>query len=446
MAIGYLKVKVFKDGTYIPIENAKITITQNSQRNYRKTIKNLSTDLTGMTNVVELETPPLEYSMQPSDKLPYGLCDIIVEASGYRRLTIRYCEIYPGITSIQDCYLNAEKTHEANEDSIYVSEHTMIGDYEPKIPESEEPKVWASQLQEESITPDKQMIPYTITIHDGHPYNKRARVYTVNYKDYIKNVAASEIYGTWPIEAIKANVIAIISFTLNRLFTEWYFGKSNEYQITSSTAFDHKWTRGIAIPESIDKIVDEIFAVCIKKSNYEFPILTQYTDGKRVPHRQKWLSQWGSKELADQGRKAEEILKYYYGPDIEIVKIEKMGDLQKSYPGYSLQLGSKEESVKLVQEYLNTISRHYPSITKLNVDGIFDDNTKKAVQTFQGIFNLSKSGVVDYSTWYKISDIYVGVTNTNFDNSTPQIIRTFIPPLFDRYSSSNFPTFTYPHI
>lgn len=440
MAIGSLKIHVFKEGSYVPIKNAKATVIQNSERNYRQITQDLLTDDTGTTDIIELEAPPVEYSTKPADEMPYSLCDIIVEYPGYKKLMINRCYIYPNITSIQNCYLNPIVEGGTSEEIVNIGEHTMVGYYEPKEPESEEPSL-PPIVKAVSFEPDKQIIPYNIMVHDGHPNNTKAIDYRVNYKDYIKNVVASEIYATWPIEAIKANVIAIISFTLNRLFTEWYRGKEKEFHISSSTIFDHKWIRGQAIPENIDKIVDEIFSMCIKKPKYKFPILAQYTDGKRVPHRQGWLSQWGSKELADKGWLAKDILNYYYGNSIELFEIKKVGDLQKSYVGYPLQLGSREESVKFLREYLNFISNFYPLIPKLGPGDIFDEDTKKAVQTFQGIFGLKKSGIVDYATWYKISDIYVGVTNINADKLR-LIKRNFIPPIFNR-DNSNFPMFTY---
>ena len=231
------------------------------------------------------------------------------------------------------------------------------------------------------------------------------------YKDYIKNVASSEIYATWPDDTIRANVLAIMSFTLNRVYTEWYRNKGYDYTITSSTAYDHKWINGRNIFESIDRIVDELFENYLSRPDVRQPILTQYCDGRQVQCRDRgWMTQWGSKALGDQGYSAIEILRSFYGNDMYINVAEAVSGIPASWPGYDLTIGVTGEKVQQIQEQLNAIAKAYPAIPTVTVDGIYGPATAASVKKFQNVFGLPTSGVVDYPTWYKIQEIYVAVT------------------------------------
>jgi hypothetical protein len=222
-------------------------------------------------------------------------------------------------------------------------------------------------------------------------------------------VASSEIYATWPEQTIIANILAIISFTLNRVYTEWYRGKGYDFTITSSTAFDHKWIYQKTVYENISQVVDRYFANYLSRPNVMQPILTQYCDGKRVTC-PNWMSQWGSKYLGDQGYTALEIIRNYYGDNMYINEAEQISGIPASWPGYDLTIGSSGDKVKMLQEQLNRIAQNYPSIPTISVDGSYGQATAAAVKQFQTIFNLPATGVVDYPTWYKISQIYVGVS------------------------------------
>lgn len=228
-------------------------------------------------------------------------------------------------------------------------------------------------------------------------------------RDYIKNVASCEIYSTWPESAIVANILAIMSFTLNRVFTEWYRNKGYDFTITSSTAFDHKWINGKTLYDTISYTVDQIFANYLSRPNVLQPILTQYCDGKRVTC-PNWMSQWGSKNLGDSGYSAIEILRYYYGDNMYINTATAISGIPSSWPGSDLAIGVTGEKVRQLQTQLNRIAQNYPLIPTITVDGIYGNNTANAVRVFQGIFGLPQTGVVDYPTWYRISDIYVGVS------------------------------------
>ncbi len=253
------------------------------------------------------------------------------------------------------------------------------------------------------------VIPETIIVHDGPPTDTRAANYYIPFKEYIKNVASSEIYATWPESSIIANCLAIISFTLNRVFTEWYRNKGYNFTITNSTAYDHFFVYGRNIFENISETVDMIFSNYLSRPGVLQPILTQYCDGRRVSC-PNWMSQWGSKDLGEQGYSPIEILRYYYGDDIYINSAEQISGIPSSWPGYDLTIGSSGQKVQQMQEQLNRISDNYPAIPKIAADGIYGNQTAEAVRTFQKIFNLPQTGVTDYATWYKISQIYVGVS------------------------------------
>ena len=252
------------------------------------------------------------------------------------------------------------------------------------------------------------VVPEFIIVHDGPPASN-AQNYYVRFPDYIKNVASSEIYATWPESSIYANVLAILSFTLNRVYTEWYRNQGYNFTITSSTAYDHKWINGRNIYENISFIVDSVFVNYLSRPNVKQPILTQYCDGNRVQC-PGWMSQWGSKNLGDQGYSAIEILRYYYGNNIYINTAVQVSGVPASWPGYNLDIGASGNNVRMIQEQLNAISDAYPSLPKIAVDGIYGPATANAVRIFQQIFNLPQTGVVDIGTWYSISRIYVGVT------------------------------------
>ena len=251
-------------------------------------------------------------------------------------------------------------------------------------------------------------IPQTITVHLA-PADQSAENVTVSFPDYIKNVASSEIYPTWPEEALRANILAQISFALNRVYTEYYRSRGYDFDITSSPVNDQKFIKGRSTFENVDRLVDELFTSYIRRRGYVEPLSARYCNGTTVSC--DGLSQWGSEALARQGYDAMEILRYYYGDDIELVTSAPVRDLTNSYPGYALRNGSSGEYVVVLQTMLNRISRNYPAIPKINpVDGIFGPQTEQAVREFQRIFNLNVDGVVGRATWYKLVFLYVGVT------------------------------------
>ncbi len=364
----------------------------------------LTTNESGMTGELELEAPDIAYSISPSEPQPYAEYTVDVTAEGYEPAEVSSTELLPDSTAI----LNVQMTPLAEEEEftrIVIPPHTLFGNYPPKIAE---PEITESAETGEIVL-NRVVIPEYVVVHDGVPTDSTAANYWVRYRDYIKNVASSEIYATWTDAAIRANVLAIMSFTLNRVFTEFYRNKGYDFTITSSTAFDHKFIYGRNIFQSISDIVDEMFGNYLARPGIKQPILTQYCDGERVTC-PNWMSQWGSQDLGKRGYSTSEILRYYYGDTLYIATAEEVSGVPVSYPGYDLEVGSSGNNVLTIQEQLNTISDSYPAIPKIAEDGIYGPATENAVRTFQSIFGLPQTGVVNYRTWYRISEIYVAVT------------------------------------
>lgn len=401
---GSLNVYVVDDNTGIPLTDATVRIATDDAEN--TTLVESSTDSLGRLSEVELPAPPLEYSMEPGDNKPYSEYSIFVSAPGYEEVEVNGAEIFSGETAIQQISLLPVSPSEPSGAELFViPDHTLWGDYPSKIPESE----IKTTSDGGEIVLSRIVIPEYVVVHDGPPRDSRAKDYYVKYKDYIKNVASSEIYSTWPRATIEANVLAIQSFTLNRVYTEWYRNKGYDFTITTSTAYDHKWIPNRNIFDSISQVVDEIFQQYLARPSVEQPILTQYCDGKHVSCPQ-WLSQWGSKALGDQGYSAIEILKNYYGNSIYIDETTEISGIPSSYPGSPLKTGSSGEKVRQMQRQLNVIAGAYPLIPKIAEDGVFGPDTEEAVKVFQRIFGLTQDGIVGFKTWYKISEIYVGVS------------------------------------
>lgn len=400
---GLLQVNVLANIRNRPIENARISISYTGEPG--RVIEELVTNNAGQSPTIELPTPPIEYSMAPSEYQPYSEYTIRVTAEGFAPVDITGTELLPEVKALQPVRMDPLEPEEQFED-IVIPAHTLFGEYPPKIPEDE----IKPTNQSGEIVLSRVVIPEYIVVHDGTPGDSTALNYWVRYRDYIKNVASSEIYATWPESTIRANVLAIMSFTLNRVYTEWYRNKGYDFTITSSTAYDHKWMHGRNVYDSIDEAVDEVFDNYLSRPNVRQPILTQYCDGERVTC-PNWMSQWGSKFLGDQNYAPIEIIRYYYGEDMYINTAEEISGVPASWPGYSLDIGSSGLKVRQIQEQLNTIRGAYPAIPEIPVaDGIYGEYTQEAVRVFQSVFGLPASGIVDYRTWYKIQEIYVAVS------------------------------------
>ena len=406
MAQGYLQVDVVSDANSFPVQDADIVIARTEEPD--EIIEETRTNSSGQTENLPLNAPPVELSLSPEEtERPYAEYTIRITAPGFEPFVVSGTEVLADVTAIQGIRLRPLSNAPAGEqiETVTIPDHTLYGDYLPKIAESEIKPV----VETGEIVLSRVVVPQTVVVHDGVPTNTSAANYYVPYRDYIKNVASSEIYATWPRSAIVANVLAIMSFTLNRVYTEWYRNQGYDFTITSSTAYDHKWIYGRNIFESISVVVDDIFDNYLSRPGVKQPILTQYCDGRKV-RCPGWLTQWGSCELGEAGYSPIEILRNFYGDDMYINTAEQISGIPASWPGYDLKIGATGDKVRQLQEQLDAISSVYTAIPDISPDGIYGPATAEAVRKFQSIFGLPQTGVVDFATWYKISHIYVGIT------------------------------------
>jgi peptidoglycan hydrolase-like protein with peptidoglycan-binding domain len=450
MPKGRLQLQIFQGESYVPITNARITVTQRPDQKpettNQTTTQTITTDSSGLTSEIELDAPPLEFSQRPTNRLPYSLCDVTIKADGFRGEIVKGVQIYPDRVALQQSNLRtapagAQGGARQGEEVINILPNRLVGTYPPKIPE--DPNKPDPTTATGLVVLQNVVIPEFITVHAGVPDDPNAPNYTVRYRDYIKNVASSEIFSTWSDNTIRSNVLCIVSFTLNRIYTEWYRGKGKNFDITNSTAYDHFFVYGRNIYANIGRIVDELFSTYVKRPARKQPLLTQYCDGVKVQC-PGWLTQWGSKYQGDQGRSPIEILKNFYGSDISFSTAPQVEGSPRSYPGYTLGIGATGQPVRTVQTYLNRISQNYPAIPKVAVTGTYDQATRQSVLTFQKVFNLPQTGTVDYATWYRISDIYVAVTRiAELRGENILFEKTFVPPSNYRADSSWVPTVDY---
>ncbi|MBR6609957.1 MAG: peptidoglycan-binding protein [Oscillospiraceae bacterium] len=397
MATGFLQVMVTTQ-TAIPLENVKITVIDSASGKLLED-KTVYTDASGQSPLIELETVDIQYTLDENNTtvLPYKNYDIVTEKEYFIRGENTAVQIYDGQTTVQTIGLMPRPIDFGNE-------------FERELNRGRVQKLFDVQPNMQEGTNDyilqRVVIPQTVTVHLGRPDAARQNV-TVPFRTYLKSVAASEIYPTWPQQALRANIHCQISFILNRIYTEWYRSRGYDFDITNSTSFDQKYIHNRATFESTDKIVDEIFNTYVTRQYNREPYFTEYCDGKQVTCR--GLKQWGTVDLANSGMNALEIIRYYYGDDIQINETNNIASVNSSYPGSPLRRGATGNNVRIIQAQLNRISDNYPAIGKMAVDGIFGPAMEDRVKNFQRIFNLTADGVVGKSTWYKISFIYVAV-------------------------------------
>ena len=394
---GGLKIQAYGGSIADPVSNALVTVFDNENTG----LYTVYTDPDGETEILPLAAPTPAYSEAPEGEQPYFTYNAEIRADGYIPLRIEGIQIFPDVISLQPAVLERGS---GGDRLITVPAPALWGSYPEKIPEEE-----VKPVPEDSgfVVLDSVVVPDFVIVHAGAP-DSAAQNYYVPFKDYIKNVASSEIYSTWDEAAIRANVLAIISFTLNRVYTEWYRNKGYNFTVTNSTAFDQSFEYGRTIFEEISQIVDESFTTYIKRRGGDQPLFAQYSDGREVV-REGWLSQWGSQELAQNGFNTLDILRFYYGDDIYLEQADVVSGVPISYPGAELQKGSRGSAVAVIQRQLDRIGQTYYSIGRPAADGIFGSGTEASVLAFQQVFNLPQTGVVDLATWYQISQVYVAL-------------------------------------
>lgn len=394
---GILRFRSFAARQAGPVPNATMRITAPGID------KTITTDQEGIGPDISIPAPSASYSFDPNNTTvqPYSTVDIEIRATGFYPLAMFGVQIFDGqITLCQP-------------ELIPIDEADPKPD-EQEIIETPEHHLFAGTSEGSGIAPlsvcrpfvlDQPIIPEYITVHLGKPSSVAKNV-TVSFREYIANVASSEVYPTWPEQALRANIHAQISLALNRVYTEWYPSKGFSFNITNSTSYDQFFVYGREVFEVMQRITDDIFNTYVRKLGKIDPYYTEYCDGKMVTC--KGMKQWGTVSLAEQGKNALQILKYYYGDDIEIVRTNRIESIPESYPGTPLRIGSTGTAVRTLQRQLNRIAKDYPFFGTLSVDGVFGESTAEVVKKFQKQFNLTVDGVVGRSTWYKIS--YVACT------------------------------------
>lgn len=428
---GYLTVSVTGGGVAVPVPDAMVKVFKRTyskdgiyDMDYAKkqvidgAYENMqSTDSTGKTQIIPIETPEIYESFEKSGSVPYSLVDIYIEKKGYFGVLLFGVQIFPQRESIVPVNLEPF-SDEISSGSFVTDQYTGNYAFVYFIPapeaqnSSERPEISRNEnsTDDPRATPfvaENVYVPQTITVHLGRPDSNAENV-TVSFQDYIKNVASSEIYPTWPESALRANIVAQISIALNRIYTEWYPGQGYPFQITNSTAFDQAFVYGRNIYSNIEQIVDEIFNTYIRQQGFVEPLFATYCDGRTTSC--NGLSQWGSFALANDGYTTLEILRYYYGDNIELAATTDIRGVESTYGGTPLAVGSMGEDVATIQRQLNRIRSDYPAIPfVVFTNGVFGTDTDSAVRAFQRIFNLTPDGIVGKATWYKISYVYVSV-------------------------------------
>lgn len=397
MPQGFLQIIANTANKALPVVNVNLSVFNPETEEIFYGV----TDENGYAPILSFDAPDKSLSLDRNyTGVPYSKVNVLAQKEGYQTIDISGIQIFADETAILELPFSPLVDVDTRSNIINVQDHQLIRPMQRSCANS-------TEVDRMNFVLDYPIIPKTITVHLGRPTASAQNV-TVNFKDYIKNVASSEIYPTWPNQSLRANIYCQISLALNRIYTEWYRAKGYDFDITNSTAYDQYFVYGRNIFENISQIVDDIFNEYIRKKNTVNPYYAEYCDGRSV-----WcngLKQWGTVDLANQGRNAFEILRYYYGSDIEIVSTDRIEGVAGSYPGLSLKNGVKSDAVAIIQNQLNRIAVNYPNIPVIYpVDGIFGTMTEAAVRAFQKQFNLTQDGIVGKSTWYKISSIYVAV-------------------------------------
>lgn len=400
MAIGYLTMQARTAHEALPLQGVQVTVLDDEQNR----IYELTTDENGETRRVSLETMDKRYSQDENfTGTPYITYNVFAQAEGFDSVSVSEIPIFDGQSAILPLVLvpisGQRQGGMQTEIMVGAPAVAMEGEREPEgdLQSGESPQV----LRQVAI-------PNPITVHLGTP-NSAASNVQVSFPDYVKNVASSEIYPTWPEASLRANIYAMITFALNRVYTEWYRAQGYSFDITNSTSYDQYFVYGRPIYDSISRVVDQIFNEYVRRQGQQAPYFTSFCNGTTTTCR--GMSQWGTVTLANQGYTPIRILRYYYPDDVEIAQTNVITNMLTSYPGTLLRVGSTGLDVQTIQNYLRRIRQNYPAIPAItDPEGTFGDSTRAAVVKFQNIFGLAPDGIVGKSTWYKISSLYTAVT------------------------------------
>lgn len=416
MAIGYLTIQAQTAHDALPISGAQIWIMDDQE----KRVYHITTDESGKTESISLETLDRALSLNPDfHGTPFVSYNVLAFANGFNSVHIIGIPILEGERAIQQIEFTPmrrmQRIPSVTEIQIGAPAVSMTGSRHQTVPDTE-PQVLRQVV-----------IPNPITVHLGSPNADAANV-QVSFPNYVKNVASSEIYPTWPDASLRANIYAIITFALNRVYTEWYKSRGYSFDITNNTAYDQYFIYGRNIYESISLIVDEIFNEFVRRQTQIAPYFTSFCNGTTVTC--AGLSQWGTVTLANQGLTPLQILRSYYPKDVEIAETNIITGILSSYPGAALKLGSTGLDVQTIQTYLERVRRNYPAIPAIiDETGVFGESTKSAVSRFQSIFNLTPDGIVGKATWNKLSYLYASVTRlAELDSEGTNLGIGTIPP------------------
>lgn len=397
MAIGYLSIQARTAHDAVPLGGVSVKIMDDKGN----TLYTLTTDENGGTQTVPLETVDKSFSQNPYySGTPYNYYNVSAQAAGFNTLYISNIPIFDGETAMLPLALipmqELQRSPAQAEINIGKPAISMTGQ------RNQEGPAMSTYVLRQVV------IPNPITVHLGAP-NASVSNIQVSFSDYVKNAASGEIYPTWPEAALTANIYAIITFALNRVYTEWYRSRGYNFDITNSTAYDQYFLYGRPIYDSISRIVDQIFNEYVRRQGQNAPYFTSFCNGTTTTC--SGLSQWGTVTLADRGLTPIQILRSYYPDDIEIAETNIVTGVVTSYPGTPLKTGSTGLDVQTIQTYLNRIRRNYPAIPAItDGTGVYGNSTQSAVTKFQSIFGLQSDGIVGKATWYKLSSLYSSVT------------------------------------
>ena len=395
MMNGILRIQTYRPRQSAPVEGVTVVITGSGFTAHR------ITDAEGNAEDVAICAPACALSLDENNTttLPYAVCSLTARKPGYRTVRIQGIQIFAGQVTLArpEMIPDTEEGKDIVDPPVIIPTHALFAGNGGSGPAPTNPCTGSRVL-------DRVIVPKNITVHLGRPAAS-ARNVTVSFRDYIANVASSEVYPTWPIEALKANIHCQISLALNRIYTEWYPSKGYTFNITNSTSYDQYYVHGRTVFDVMVKLTDDIFNTYIRKTGTVNPYYSEYCDGKSVTC--PGLKQWGTVTLANQGRNALSILKYYYGSDIEIVRTSNIQSIPRSYPGSPLRQGDRGTAVFTLQRQLNRITKDYPFLGLLTVDGIFGSRMTETVKRFQKQFNLTADGVAGVGLVFSAMSFYI---------------------------------------